>query len=55
MISEEKFYDKVEPLALLESADGKMRTFDEYKKYINKTQKDKDKNHVILYTSDINK
>ena len=55
MISEEKFYDKVEPLALLESVDGKMRTFDEYKKYINKTQKDKDKNHVILYTSDINK
>ena len=32
-----------------------MRTFDEYKKHINKTQKDKDKNHVILYTSDINK
>ena len=55
MISEEKFYDKVQSLALLESVDGKMRTFDEYKKFIDKTQKDKDKNHVILYTSDINK
>lgn len=55
MISEEKFYDKVESLSLLESVDGKMRTFEEYKKFIGKTQIDKDKNHVILYTSDINK
>ena len=55
MISEEKFYEKVESLALFESVDGKMRTIDEYKKHISKTQKDKDKNHVILYTSDIDK
>ena len=55
MISEEKFYDKVESLALFESVDGKMRTTQEYKKHIGKTQKDKDKNHIILYTSDINK
>ncbi len=55
MISEEKFYEKVESLSLLESIDGKMRTIDEYKKFIDKTQKDKDKNHVILYTSDISK
>ena len=55
MISEEKFYEKVESLALFESVDGKMRTIDEYKKHISKTQKDKDKNHIILYTSDIDK
>ena len=55
MISEEKFYEKVEKAALLESVDGKMRTFEEYKKFISKTQKDKDKNLVILYTSDIKK
>lgn len=55
MISEEKFYEKVESLALFESVDGKMRTIDEYKKHIAKTQKDKDKNHIILYTSDIDK
>ena len=55
MISEEKFYDKVESLALFESVNGKMRTTQEYKKHIGKTQKDKDKNHIILYTSDINK
>ena len=55
MISEEKFYEKVDSLALFESVDGKMRTTEEYKKHISKTQKDKDKNHIILYTSDINK
>ena len=55
MISEEKFYDKVEKIALFESTDSKMRTIEEYKKFISKTQKDKDKNSVILYTSDIKK
>ena len=55
MNSEEKFYEKVEKAALLESVDGKMRTFEEYKKFTSKTQKDKDKNLVILYTSDIKK
>ncbi|MAS38628.1 MAG: molecular chaperone HtpG [Flammeovirgaceae bacterium] len=52
MISEEKFYEKVEKIALLQSLDNKMRTFDEYKKFISKTQKDKDKNTVILYSND---
>ena len=55
MISEEKFYDKVEKIALFESTDSKMRTVEEYKKFISKTQKDKDKNTIILYTSDIKK
>ena len=55
MISEEKFYDKVEKISLFESTDSKMRTIEEYKKFISKTQKDKDKNTIILYTSDIKK
>ena len=55
MISEEKFYDKVNSFALLESTDGKMRTIEEYKKHISKTQTDKDKNTVILYSSDVKK
>ena len=55
MISEEKFYDKVEKIALFESTNSKMRTVEEYKKFISKTQKDKDKNTIILYTSDIKK
>ncbi len=52
MISEEKFYEKVEKIALLQSLDNKMRTFDEYKKFVSKTQKDKDKKTVILYSND---
>ena len=52
MISEEKFYEKVEKIALLQSLDNKMRTFDEYQKFVSKTQKDKDKNTVILYSND---
>ena len=55
MISEDKFYDKVTSFALFESIDGKMRTIKEYKKYISKTQIDKDKNKVILYSSDVKK
>ena len=55
MISEDKFYDKVSSFALFESIDGKMRTIKEYKKYISKTQIDKDKNTVILYSSDVKK
>ena len=55
MISEDKFYDKVSSFALFESTNGKMRTIEEYKKYISKTQIDKDKNKVILYSSDIKK
>jgi len=55
MISEDKFYDKVSSFALFESIDGKMRTIEEYKKYISKTQIDKDKNKVILYSSDVKK
>ena len=34
MISEEKFYDKVEKIALFESTDSKMRTIEEYKKIL---------------------
>ena len=32
-----------------------MRTFEEYKKFVSKTQKDKDKNTVILYSNDAEK
>ena len=52
MISEEKFYEKAIDFALLESLDGKFRTIPEYQKFIKKTQTDKNKNSIILYTSD---
>ncbi len=51
MISEPKFYDKAEKFALLKNTDGKYFTFDEYKKHIDKTQQDKDKKTVFLYTT----
>jgi molecular chaperone HtpG len=53
MISEQKFYDKAEKFALLKNTDGKYFTLDEYKKEIEKTQKDKDKKLVYLYATNV--
>ncbi len=51
MISEEKFYEKAEKFALFKNVDGKYFTFEEYKKHIEKIQKDKDKKLIYLYAS----
>ena len=51
MISDEKFYEKAEKFALLKNVEGKYFTFEEYKKHIEKTQKDKDKKLVYLYAT----
>ncbi len=52
MISESKFYERGEKIALLKNTEGKYFTFTEYKKHIEKTQTDKDKKLVYLYTTD---
>jgi molecular chaperone HtpG len=52
MISEPKFYERAEKIALFKNVDGKYFTFDEYKKHIEKTQKDKDSKLIYLYTTD---
>ncbi|MCF6170488.1 MAG: molecular chaperone HtpG [Bacteroidales bacterium] len=52
MVSEPKFYEKAEKFALLKNTEGKFFTFEEYKKHIEKTQKDKDKKLVYLYATD---
>ena len=52
MISEEKFYDRAKKIFLFKNTDGKYFTFDEYIKHIEKTQTDKDKKLVYLYTND---
>lgn len=52
MISEPKFYDRGEKIALLKNTDGKYFTFPEYKTHVEKTQTDKDKKIIYLYTSD---
>ncbi len=51
MISEEKFYKKAEKFALLKNVEGKYFTLDEYQKHIEKTQKNKEKKLVYLYTT----
>lgn len=51
MISEEKFYEKAEKFALFKNTDGKYFTFEEYKKHIEKTQKDKEKKLIYLYAN----
>jgi molecular chaperone HtpG len=51
MISEPKFYEKAEKFALFKNTDGKYFTFEEYKKHIEVTQKDKENNLVYLYAS----
>ena len=53
MISEEKFYERAEKFALLKNTEGKYFTFKEYKKHIEKTQKDKDKKLIYLYASNL--
>jgi molecular chaperone HtpG len=51
MISEEKFYDKAQKFSLVKNTEDKYFTLDEYKKHIEKTQKDKDKKLVYLYAT----
>lgn len=51
MISEEKFYEKAEKFALFKNTEGKYFTFEEYKKQIELSQKDKDGKLIYLYAS----
>ena len=51
MISEEKFYEKAEKFALVKNVEGKYFTLEEYKAHVEKTQTDKDKKLVYLYTT----
>jgi molecular chaperone HtpG len=52
MISEAKFYEKGEKIALFKNTEGKYFTFEEYKKHVENTQQDKDKKIIYLYTTD---
>lgn len=53
MISEEKFFDRAKKYMLYKNTEGKYFTREEYEKHIKKLQTDKDKNLIILYTSDV--
>ncbi|MDR3246894.1 MAG: molecular chaperone HtpG [Prevotellaceae bacterium] len=53
MVTDEKFFERAEKFYLFKNTDNKYFTLDEYKKLIEAEQKDKNKNLVYLYTSDI--
>lgn len=55
MISEEKFDEKAKDFVLLKNLDDKYFTIEEYKKQIEANQTNKDKNAVVLYTTDKDK
>ena len=52
MISEEKFAEKANKIVLLKNVNNKYFTIEEYKKHIENTQTNKDKNVIFLYTND---
>jgi molecular chaperone HtpG len=54
-ISEEKFEEKSKDFILVKSLENKYYTIEEYKKHIEANQTNKDKNVVILYTTDAEK
>ncbi len=51
MISEEKFYERGEKFCLLKNTEGKYFTFPEYTEHVKAAQTDKDKQIVMLYTT----
>jgi molecular chaperone HtpG len=53
MLTEEKFYEKLENAVLLKSVDGKLCTIEEYKTKVEALQKDKNDNIIIPYASDL--
>ncbi len=52
-LSDEKFYDKIKDFYLLKNTDGKYFTIEEYKKIVEENQTDKDKNIVLLYSTNL--
>ena len=52
MISDEKFNEKAKDFALLKNTENKFFTLKEYEEQVKANQTDKDKNLVLLYTTD---
>ncbi len=52
MISEPKFYDRMEKIVLFKNMEDKYFTLEEYKELVGEKQKDKDKKVIYLYTND---
>ena len=52
ILTEENFYDRAKDFSLFKDTEGKYFTFEEYKKLIEASQKDKDDQLVYLYATD---
>ena len=52
MLTEENFYDRAKDFSLFKDTEGKYFTFEEYKKLIEASQKDKNDQTVYLYATD---
>jgi len=52
LLTDEKFYERIQPTYLLKNTNDEFKTFDEYKEQIKEKQTGKDDNLVILYTND---
>ncbi|MEX2597489.1 MAG: molecular chaperone HtpG, partial [Salibacteraceae bacterium] len=52
LLTDEKFYERIQPTYLLKNTKGEYKTFEEYKEQIKDKQTDKDGNLVMLYTND---
>jgi molecular chaperone HtpG len=52
ILTEEGFYDRAKDFSLLKDTEGKYFTFDEYRKLIEATQKDKNDQLIYLYATD---
>ena len=52
LLTDEKFYERIQPTYLLKNTSDSFKTFDEYKEQIKEKQTDKDGNLVMLYTND---
>lgn len=51
MLTDEKFYERAEKFALLKNTEGKFFSYEDYRKAIETTQKDKNNKVVYLYTT----
>lgn len=53
LLTDEKFYERIQPTYLVKNTKDEFKTFDEYKELIKENQTDKDENLVILYSNDV--
>lgn len=51
LLTDEKFYERIQPVYLLKNTKNEFKTFEEYKEFIKEPQSDKDGNLVMLYTN----